>query len=342
MRALRAASGRAGPYARVAFVVALGPAPLPGNGSLEWDAPGDRCPDAAHVVSLLGEHIRDTSIGTSVHAQAEATELTDASWSIRLQLRTDDTEPTVRSFSVGSCEAGAQAVALALALAMQAEDSIPSDPPDDPPPPAIVPPPLPLPKGPDASTAEEPASLPTPPADRADRRPSEVRAVIGLGAGVVGGILPRAAGLLTGHIGAIGPRWRVLARFDHEIRQDVDLRARSDAGGRLSTYGAAVEAGPVFRVGPLELPLTAGVIAAGVRAQGFGATTNATRTVPWVGLLAGTGLMWAPIPRIALGIRGELVAGLVRHSFGFRPGVPLFTMGWVGGKGFALVEVRLP
>lgn len=333
------------------LALVFGSVPLPGDGALTWEAPRQHCPDAAHIVALLEEHTAGTSIGTKVHAIAQATELAEGGWAIELSLRTDAADATTRSFRVQSCEAGAQAVALAISIAMSPEQAAEIDPPGDAETSVIVPPPEPATE--DGTTnggsGEQVPTVAAPPVPDDGTRSAapprdarRVRAVIGLAGGVTGGVLPRAGGLLAVYGGVTGPRWRVALHVQHEIRHEFSLSTRPDGSGRISLYGAAIEAGPVLRPGPLEIPLTGGIAAAGLRAVGRGASRNHTRTVPWVGLFAAAGLLWAPMPRLAFGIRGEIVASLVRHTFAFAPTFPLVATGWVAGRGLAVIEVRFP
>jgi hypothetical protein len=132
--------------------------------ALAWDAPAS-CPDEAYVerkvASLLGESA--PAERRAIRARAEITHEEDGSW--RVELATDVGESSGhRVIAAESCRAVADAVALVLALAMDAERrSLDLAAPASPPPPAAL---------------SIPAVAPSPGAPPEDERPRAPAATV--------------------------------------------------------------------------------------------------------------------------------------------------------------------
>lgn len=178
-------------------------------------------------------------------------------------------------------------------------------------------------------------------ADAAPQR-TGIRGFLGAGGGVAGGVLPNPSGFVLVEGGVLGPRWQVALRADYVVQRRTRLDLRPGAGGLLSSFGGGALAGPWFEVGPLELPLLAGVVAGAFRAEGFGSSSNETRSRLWVAALVDAGVRWAPLPRLAIDLRAELVVPFVRHTFTLGDPFVVARTGTVGGRGFATVALRLP
>jgi hypothetical protein len=329
--------------------------PLAGGGSLQWEAPAHACPAAATVAALVDQHLAsrgDAAAGVEVVARAVSG--AGGRWSVELRIAAAHGVST-RSLEAADCQAAAETVALAVALAIgpavEVEpQEVPPVPDPGEPTPAVAP--APVEPAVDASEPSEPTTvittasadpLPTPAAGLAPRplrrRPT---LLLGLGGGLTGGHVARIGAAAQTHVALVGPRWQVSLRADHLVRRRLLLPGQPSAGGLLSFTTGALEAGPVLRPGPLELPLLVGVAVGAVRARGFGSDRDSTRTVPRAAVVVGPGVRWAPIPRLALGLRAELSVALVRHAFTFGPARPLAATGIVAGHAFATIALRLP
>lgn len=320
-----------------AFVlsVALDEVALPGGGRLRWIAEGAGCPSAQAIADGLVART-----GASIDATAIA-RTTAQGWTVEIDLVIEAGPTSRRTVEVADCRAAAEAVVLAITLATVPSDADTTTSPEIPEPtaPAPVPPPAPRAAPPDA--ARPPATPASPPRTLPDRD-RRARALVGIGAGIAGGVEPRLAALVLASVGLQLPRFRLVLRHEARLARSVALPSRAGAGGRVGFYGGALELGPRFELGPIELLPTVAVAAAGVHAQGFGSDRDRTAWVGWAGAIAGVGLAWAPAGWWAIGLRGDAVFSLVQRRFGFGPDLPLVATGWIGGRASAFFEIRLP
>jgi hypothetical protein len=93
----------------------------------------------------------------------------------------------------------------------------------------------------------------------------------------------------------------------------------------------------------LELPLGGGLELGALTASGRGGDRSRTRTAVLVALVAGAGLAWVPVPRVALRLDVAASFALVRPRFGVQtPGGVLvpFQTAWVGLGASAGIELR--
>jgi hypothetical protein len=310
---------------------------------------------------MIDEHLRAHDDASAVQVTARVEAKPEGDWAASLVIVGDGGEASVRTLTVASCDAAAQAVALAVALAAgplggASETPPPEDPPPDAPPPEgpppdarVVPPPA-EPTEPTATepttTTAEPSRPPEPPPEpRAASSERSVRGFVAIGGGIAGGILPRPTGDVLVEGGVLGRRWQATARADYVVQRPVPSPQAPRAGGDLSIFAGSLLAGPVLGLGPraptLEVPAQAGVSAGAFRAAGFGTDADRTRVRPFVALLAEGGLRWTPFPRLALGVHGTLVVALVRHTFTLGAPFDVTTTGIVGGRGLLTVALRL-
>ena len=341
--------------------------PLRGGGELRWSAPAS-CPDAAAVAALVDEHLREQAEPAPVRVDATASERGPDDWVAEVRISAADDATSTRTFEVGSCEAAAEAVALATALAASPISLTTGDPPtedtpvDDaardpvpaPPEPAPLPDPAPTPAEaePASDADDDPASASTPTTppgdattpDRANRpRP---RGFLTAAGGVTGGILPRPTGLLVVESGLLGRRWHVWVRGDYAVARRVQAPLAPNAGGDVSMFGGGLGGGPVFafEAGParFDVPVSASVFAGVIRAAGFGTDHDSTETVPWVAVTASAGLRWIALPWLAVGVRAELPVALLRHTFTLGGPLVVARTGIVGGRGLLTLQFRFP
>jgi outer membrane biosynthesis protein TonB len=350
------------------FLAAVAPSdrvPLAGGGSVQWDAPANACPDATTVAALIDQHLAprgEAAVG--VRVAARASEAQGGRWRIELRIETGQ-GASQRSLEAADCRSAAETVALAVALAVGPvaegppievppapertettdEDRQTPDPSSQTPDPSPqTPDPSPQTPDPSSQTPDPSPQTPDPSPQTPDARPIARRLAfdLALGGGLTFGHVPRLGGAAQAQVAMVGRRFQVSLRADHLIRRRLALAETTEVGGLLSFTTGALEAGPVLRPGPLELPLLAGVAVGAVRARGFGSDFDRTRTVPWAAVIIGPGVRWAPLPRLVLGLRAELSIALVRHSFTFGPDLSLVTTGLVAGHAFATIGLRLP
>lgn len=331
---------------------------LAGGGHLEWDAPADACPDAAAVGALVDQHLAprgDAATGVRVSASASAG--ADGRWAIAVRIETTEGTAT-RALEAADCRAAAETVALAVALAVGPEPGSREVPPAPEPDPTDVDPPaatddppatpdadVAAPDDPPTDDAADPTDPTTPPdaIEPTTRAPPRRLVVdLALGGGLTFGHVARLGAVTHAQVALVARRFQVSLRADHLVRRRVLLADRTDAGGLLSFTSGVLEAGPVLRPGPLEVPLLAGLAVGAVRARGFGSDHDAVRTVPWAAIGVGPGVRWAPLPRLVLGLRAELSIALVRHAFTLGPARPLASTGLVAGHAWATLGLRLP
>lgn len=343
----------------LAITAPSGNVPLAGGGRLQWDAPADACPDASTVGALIDQHLAPRGdAATGIRVAARATAEGDGRWAIELRIETLSGSAT-RSLAAADCRAAAETVALAVALAVgPTAEATPHEVPPAPEPDqgtiAADAPTTTATDAPTTTTTAEPTIGPDPlvstssttvrePAAEVDPAPPRRLAFdLGLGGGLGFGHVARLGGAAQAQVALVARRFQVSLRADHLVRRRVPLPDRSDAGGLLSFTTGALEAGPIVRPGPLEIPLLAAVSVGAARARGFGSDHDRVRTVPWATVGIGPGVRWAPLPRLVLGLRAELSVALVRHSFTLGPTRPLVTTGLVAGHAWATIALRLP
>jgi hypothetical protein len=154
--------------------------------------------------------------------------------------------------------------------------------------------------------------------------------------------LPGVGGVLEGSVGVlVGP-----ARFEVAVLHLFDRRRERDdgSGGRFRVTAARPQGCFEPGVGRFAFPICGGVELGVMRAAGVGVQRSETVRGFWLGLVAGAGFVGAPLPWLALGVRAELVVTPLRREFTLDadPIVTVVTTGAVGGRGLAVVELRLP
>lgn len=268
----------------------------------------------------------------------------DLQWSVELELDSPQGREH-RTFVAESCAVAIDATALVLAVAVdpvevaarleRREEQIRS-PPEEAPPASEAPPPAIAPLTELAETHELDASQPLPNAD--DRWRGRFGAAI-LGGGGYGPLRAGSATLM-GRLALIGPRWRwsLHGAWLPPLRPALGDRGRARVDGFLiGTRGC----GLLF-AGPVEFPLCAGLEAGAVRARALDPIQNPeTASQPYLGLLLGPGLSWAPIHRLALGLEVEALIPLVFGGFAL-DGQPALDNIPMGVRALASVEIRIP
>jgi hypothetical protein len=273
----------------------------------------------------------------------------DLQWTVGLQLDGPQGREH-RTFVAESCAVAIDATALVLAVAVdpvevavwferEQQPDAPSTPESDPLdssyPPALAPL-TELAETQERDSAQPELMLGSSSSTRADNRWRGRLAVAFLGGGGYGPLLAGSATLM-GRLALIGSGWRwdLRGAWLLPLRPALGDRGRARVDGFLvGTRGCGL-----LSAGPVEFPLCAGLEAGAVRARALDPIQNPeTASQPYLGLLLGPGLSWAPINRLALGLEVEALIPLVFGGFAL-DGLPVLDNIPVGVRALASVEV---
>jgi hypothetical protein len=295
-----------------------------------WDAPAEHCPTEAEVLAqlerLLGGPVAEQG-NRRLAAIARVRREGDGRWDLRLWTVAEDST-SERSMSGSDCAVLAEAAALLAAIAIdpsvlsrgeaspaaveqaeQAETVVgeQAEPPD--PQPEPEPEPDPEPK-PEPTTTEPPQ--PEPP-----RRQRRFIVAAGASAGISYGDLPGVGPIVRLGVAMQWPH----ARFELEGHYGFLRRARFEDGNMTGAdlrHGMLVARGcGVFhaREVKLEFPICGGLEGGALVGHGVGFTVIEDGQLPWAAIDVAAGLAWAPIPRLAIGLRVEPWVALLRGRF---------------------------
>ncbi|MBZ5708441.1 hypothetical protein [Nannocystis pusilla] len=172
---------------------------------------------------------------------------------------------------------------------------------------------------------------------------ARARAFAQVGPAVAAGIVPRVTPALTAALGVAWPRLRLALGYTRLFRSEARWSVERDIGAEVSVHAASLRAGPVRRVGPVELQAGLGLEFGAMRALGFGSPTNLDGRTWWGGALGGGALAW--VPRAlrghgALVVQAELVVPLHRPTLLYNDD-PIFRLGAVGLRAGVQLEARL-
>jgi hypothetical protein len=263
----------------------------------------------------------------------------DLHWSVKLELDGPQGREH-RDFVAESCAVVIDATALVLAVAVDPVAVVAE----------LEQPPLQAPSPAEALALTEPAEEPSQPkpleldvSTSSQSADIERRWRARLGVAVLGGggygPLRAGSATLMGRVALIGPRWRwdLRAAWLPPVRPALGDRGRARVDGfSIGTRGCGL-----LMAGPVEFPLCAGLEAGGIRARALDPIQNAeTASQPYLGLLLGPGLSWAPIRRLALGLEVEAMIPLVSGGFAL-DGQPALDNVAVGVRALASVEIRI-
>jgi hypothetical protein len=335
----------------VASLRSLATGDEPSAPELQWSAPPG-CPDAEHVARRVAAYSGSRPRRGSVQVTHTGEEFV-----AEIVLEHDGASQR-RSISAQSCDALAEAVALVIALDPERGhiDPPPSDPPpqpviDEPPPPRV----------PDRDPAV-PAAPRTPPSTPAPERqppaeatPTRTRASglrigLGVGGGITYGLVPSIGPTISGSIAVIGKRWRAEAAGiatipTHAGLRDGDYVLTADVGSGIAVLRGAW----LPPLGPVELPLFAGLDIGALRARGHGGNHPQSQIAPLVALEGGVGIGYAPLPWLAIGVQAAAVFALARPRFAVHAGTAaapqddvVFRSKAVGVRATGGLEFRVP
>jgi hypothetical protein len=317
------------------------------NVEFRWDAPAE-CPSEVEVVAqlerLLGGPVADQG-DRRLTAIARVRQESDGRWDLRLWTVTED-ETSQRSMSGEDCVVLAEAAALLAAMAIdpsvlargeasaaaveQAEQAETVEggepaPEPEPEPPAVEPP------------KTEPR--PEPPPARRQRR---FIVALGANAGISFGDLPGVGPIVRLGVALQWPH----ARVELEGHYGFLRRARFEDGENIGAdlrHGMVVARGCGVlqaREAKLEFPICGGLEAGALAGQGVGFTMIEDGQLPWVAIDVAVGLTWVPIRRLAIGLRVEPWAALLRGRFTADDATQLWRPLPLGVRAVAGLELR--
>ena len=165
--------------------------------------------------------------------------------------------------------------------------------------------------------------------------------------GAIVGVLPELApGVWAGGGVSVGS-WQADLRLGYWFAQSARLEPPApDVGGSVGLAALAVDAGPRFALGPLEVPLVAGFEVGVFVAEGENTKGNDTEFPVWLSTYLGTGLAVPWGRYFAVSLRVEGLVALLRPSFAVQPkggeSQTFFQPALFGARAFLALELRLP
>lgn len=312
----------------------------PGDDNVHWSAPAS-CPARSELLAAIAADLGRplaASDAATLTARAAAKRRRDGRWQLSLTLEPRAAAPVARTMIADECALLVDAAALMIAAAIDPElgtgtrPATPTsrDPTDIPlaipaPEASPVPPP----------PAPEPTTTPTP-------NPPRLRATLAASAALDTGALPRPAGGLQLRAGLLTRRLRVELAAIHWFTQRVEISGTT-ASADLRLTAAQLQACPRLLHKRLEVPLCAGLELGAMHGAGHGLALTSTDRRPWLAALADARLLWAPRPRLALGLELGLAVPLLATRFHVG-GVPgdLHRAAPAAFRGALTIELRFP
>ncbi len=353
----------AGVLTSVFFVLAVAPSSASATMETHWHTP-----PACVTTTALGPRVEALTKRGPSHpvALSLGADQRGGAWTISLHM-TDAHRRIERTLHGRDCGTLTEAVALVVAVqldAMAVSESLPVSFVAAAPPGPV---PEPAPSHPDPSSVPEPeaqppepvvtavpASEPSPrtslagPRDRPPSRaspPPHPRAVVGLGGAGELGVLPGGGGAVELSAGAVWPRARLefggLGSFGPGARQTQPV----PIGGRFTVLTTVTRACGVIARRRFELPLCAALELGAVRATSLGTLSARTINSLWVAATPGFRPQWVPTPRLAVGGFIDLAVPLIRHRYTATLGNTDLIVHQLGAAAIRLglrVELRLP
>jgi len=309
----------------------------PEAATLRWEAPAT-CPSASEVAERLAARVGDGP-GDVDSTRGEALVAREGPRFVAMLVVTTDAGSTTRRLEADTCDTVADAAVLIVAM-VHAERTAPTlpEPPANatPEPTAPTPPPATTPAPPTTPRVDT-----RPPTPRVDARPRTRAALLAEASLGMGG-LPRVGLGLGGGVAVLRPRWRgeLVGRY-WTPREAAIGPAQDDARVAVAAGTIGAHAGPVWRLGPVELVAMAGVHAGVAVGRGRGVAVTRVSRRPWLAAGLHLALLWPLHPRVALGLRGALEGVVVRPRFELRHGGRRYTVAPVAGALAAAIEIRL-
>jgi hypothetical protein len=325
-----------------AGVLLLLPLAAAAEARVAWHAPAD-CPSPAaaeaEIAQLVQADLR--TFPNELFASVEISHSSDQELRARVAVRAGG---RVREhvLSDTSCVALTRAAALVVALAFEpAKEPAPSprripertsDPSPTPPlePPLVTqtptaaantsaaPKPEPEPEPTREPTPEPEPTITTTTSDNTPVDPPSppLKVLLGGALGLTQGILPSLSPFGAVSVALMNHDLYAALRLSYSPRQHVQLDVPQGAGGTVSLASAALEAGFLSHLPPLEIPLLAGLETGVFVARGTGPMTEAdTQVVDWLAGYLSTGLAFTWNDRWRAGLHLDGLLALRRPNF---------------------------
>ena len=327
--------------------------PQPQPASFVWEAP-EECPQGedvrADVEGHLGGSLDELPLESwSVDGRVEADR--EGGYRLTLTITTPDGTHERPLHDPNSCEVVSDSAALLIALALDPEAGL-----DEPPPTTTG-----STAAGDAATTEpeseppaettkpeppaEPPPEPEPPAPKPEPPTLERDVPLVFAFGVAGGIdwgtLRRVSPIGRANFAWQLPKVRVGASVTSGAAPRFTLPPLSETI-TLWTWTVGVEAGPVFRVGPLEFPLIGGLEVGQLVVWPRELLDPTRQQATWAAVLVTPGIAWVPKPWLALVARVGGTISLVRPSFAVEGVGTLHRPKPFGVRATVGLEFRLP
>jgi hypothetical protein len=290
---------------------------------IEWTAP-EGCPTAevlrARAEAYLGSSL-DLPRPEAFSARAHATRQ-DVGFRLELELVAGGGR-TVELHHARNCDDLSKLVAIKVALtldpdafvarydAVEAEATKQAAPPEPEPKPEPRPEPKPKPK-------PEPS-------------PRDLRLWLGVNGGVGGGVIPGLNGIVGAQLGFGGRLWGVETRG--QVLPPTPVRTEQDpsVGADILAGTAAIAACARPELGPVQLPIWAGVDGGALRARGSGTTPERVAVRPYAAAFVGIGVAYW-FRRVTVFVRPEVAVALSRPGFELDEGQVLYTVPAFSGR----------
>ena len=316
-----------------------------------WEAPDD-CPSSedvrASVEAQLGGSLDEVALESwSVQGRVEADR--QGGYRLALTITTPDGTHERPLHDPTSCEIVSDSAALLIALALDPEAGL-----DEPPPtttgstaasdtastePETQPPEeATKPEPPPPEPAPMPAPKPEPPEIERD---VPLVFAFGIGGGIDWGTLRRVSPIGRANFAWQLPKVRVGASVTSGAAPRFTLPPLSETI-TLWTWTVGVEAGPVFRVGPVEFPLIGGLEVGQLVVWPRELLDPTRQQATWAAVLVTPGIAWVPKPWLALVARVGGTISLVRPSFAVEGVRTLHEPKPFGVRATLGLEFRLP
>lgn len=313
--------------------------PAPAHGDepsveLQWRAPPG-CPGGARVRDEIARFVAaGTQTGTVDRVQVDAViEQIGERYVLELELRLP-TGALRKRIEATECAVLASAAALVMAVMLDptavVETVDAAAPPEVAP---VVPPPVVVPVPPVV-----PAPVP-PPIPRTKPMPQATLRLSALGSF---GAMPRFGAALAGAIGVRVGRARAELVALGELPQRTRHPREPIAGARVDLWSVGGRGCFAPAVKKVDFPLCAGFEGGRIRARGFGLQIARRAVAPWLAAPFGAAVMWAPIPRLALGGGVDGWIAMTRPTFEIEDLGVVHHVSRAGVRVHLGVELRFP
>lgn len=325
------------------FAAVMLVAPERARVEFRWDAPAG-CPGEAEVLAelerLLGGPLAERG-GPRLTAIARVRQEPGQGYDLRLWTVRD--EGTLqRSLSNAECEAVAKAAALIAAMAIDpsvlermadgteaAEVAAEAKTVTEPEPPPEI-----------EEKEEEKKEVAS--GERVEPRRRALRGAVRVGAGISGGDLPGVGALVRLTAALVWPKARLELEASYGPVRKARYDDRQDRGVDLQLATATLRGCPVWRTRRVEFPLCGGVEVGAMYGRGVGYALTSEGRLLFASLQLTPMVLFAPHPRVALGVALEGAVHVARPRFVVEGVGEVYRAAPASGRALGVVELRFP